>query len=118
MDSQIDSANAPADHRDLDKRLAVVESAYVTKDIVVTAQSEMRGWLLVQTLALVMFTGSGFTYSITRMDALERRLDQVELRLDRVEKRLDTIDARLDRIEALLVEQNARSHMDPRRPDK
>jgi septal ring factor EnvC (AmiA/AmiB activator) len=118
MKQQIDRHPPTEEHQALDKRLAVVESNYVTRELVSDAKSEMRGWLLVQVLTLVFAIFGTYTFLLQKIDAVEdhvvrldmqqeamnQRLDKVEQRLDKVEQRLDKVEQRLDKVEQRLDE--------------
>jgi septal ring factor EnvC (AmiA/AmiB activator) len=99
MNQQIDSLAGPQDHVSLDKRLAVVESNYASKDYLRTLQSDMRGWFIVHTLSIAMFTGGFFIYTVNRMDSMDHRIDQIELRVERIDGRLVALEVRMSALE-------------------
>jgi hypothetical protein len=99
MNQQFDSIPGPPDHANLDKRLAVVESNYASKDVLVKAQLDMRGWFVVQTLTLAIFTGGYFTYTVDRLVEVDQRLDQVEMKLVKLEARMEKLEVRIDNLE-------------------
>lgn len=122
MNQQIDSLAGPQDHASLDKRLAVVESNYASKDFLRTLQSDMRGWFIVHTLSIAMFTGGFFIYTVNRMDSMDHRIDQIEIKLEGIDGRLLALETmmtgvedRLKGVESQLKEIRDYMNANPRR---